>query len=99
MFRKREQLFLKKMFSLAIDWPLVISRVPNASREIPARLGATARAVDHWLQGRSKPSADHVVGLMAEFDEVADAILEASRRNGGLTQVQKRKLLEAIGEK
>lgn len=99
MFPKPKQFFRTTMTALAVDWPLVIGRVPNATREIPARLNTTVRAVENWLQGRAKPNGDNVVHLMAHFDEVADALLEASnRKHGGLTFEQKRKLLEAIGE-
>jgi len=97
-FHKREKLFRTTMTALALDWPLVIGRVPNATREIPARLNTTVRAVENWLQGRVKPSGDNVVALMREFDEVADAILEHAQRNQGLTEVQKRKLREVLGE-
>lgn len=100
VFHKRKQFFRTTMNALALDWPLVIGRVPNATREIPARLNTTVRAVENWLQGRAKPNGDNVVALMASFDEVADAILEASGRNdtGKLTQTQRRKLLEILGE-
>ena len=99
MFHKPEKYFRKTMTALAIDWPLVIGRVPNASREIPARLNTTTRAVENWLQGRAKPSGDNVVGLFAHFPEVTDAILKATGKDeGGLTWEQKRKLLQILGE-
>lgn len=100
MFPKRKQFFRTTMNALALDWPLVIARVPNALREIPARLNVTPRCTENWMQGRSKPSADNVVALIAMFDEVHDAIIErANRKSGGLTAVQTRKLLEVLGEK
>jgi len=101
VFRKPEKFFRKTMTALALDWPMVIGRVPNAMREIPARVSATPRAVENWLQGRAKPNGDNVIQLFAQFDEVADAILEASGRNdeGKLSQEQRRKLLEILGER
>lgn len=99
MFHKPERLFRKTMNAIALDWPLVIGRVPDAVKQIPARLNTTPRAVENWLQGRTKPNGDNVVHLMANFPEVADAILEVSNlRTGGLTEVQKAKLLQIIGE-
>ena len=99
MFHKREQYFRKTMTALALDWPLVIGRVPDAVKAIPACLNTTPRAVENWLQGRAKPSADNVVGLIANFDVVADAILQATNRNeGGITWEQRRKLLSILGE-
>lgn len=99
MFRKPERLFRKTMNALALDWPLVIGRVPDAAKAIPARLNTTPRAVENWLQGRAKPSADNVVGLICHFDVVADAILSATNRSDkGLTWEQKNKLLQILGE-
>lgn len=100
-YPRKERLFVKmSSLATAIDWPLVIGRVPNAVREIPARLNVTTRCTENWLQGRAKPSGDKVIALFAHFDEVADAILEASGRNdtGKLSQAQRRKLLEILGE-
>jgi hypothetical protein len=96
-FRKREQFFRKAMTALALDWPLVIGRIPDAIRAIPARIDVTERCAGNWLQGRAKPSADNTVALMANFPEVADAILEAAglNDNASLTAVQRRKLAEA----
>lgn len=98
MFRPREKFF--RVTTLALDWPNIISRVPNALREIPARTPNTTRTVFNWITGRAKPSGDNVVMLIAEFDEVHDAVLDAAnRKQGGLTAVQTRKLLEVLGEK
>jgi transcriptional regulator with XRE-family HTH domain len=77
-----------------------ICRIPNARFEIPARLRVSSRTVENWLSGSTEPRASHLIALMREFDEVADDILRLSdRQQGGLTHEQKRKLLEAIGEK
>lgn len=96
-FRKREHLFRTTMTALAIDWPLVIGRIPDAIRAIPAALNVTERCAGNWLQGRTKPSGDNVVCLLAHFDVVHDAILEAARgKPEGLTAVQARKLRDAL---
>lgn len=97
-FRSTQKYFRKTMYSAALDWPNIISRVPNATKEIPARTQNTPRTVENWLQGRAKPNGDNVVFLMSQFAEIADAILEAAKINNGLTEVQKRKLREIIGE-
>lgn len=96
-FRKPEQLFRKTMTALALDWPLVIGRVPDAIRAIPAALGVTERCTGNWLEGRAEPRANNVVALMANFPEVADAILEAAglNDNGGLSAVQRKQLQDA----
>jgi transcriptional regulator with XRE-family HTH domain len=96
VFRHTRKLLPKYMSAIAAT----ICRVPNARFEIPARLRVSARTVENWLSGSTEPRASHLIALMREFDEVADEILRMSdRQQGGLTQVQKRKLLEAIGEK
>jgi len=84
------------MHAIALDWPNIVSRIPNATRVIPMRTKYTASTVGKWLQGIAKPSGDSVAILMLEFDEFADALLEATKRSdGALSQVQKRKLIEA----
>lgn len=99
MFRKQEKFFRKTMTAVALDWPLVIGRVPDAVKQIASRNIATPRAAENWLQGRAKPSGDNVVQLFAHFPEVADAILEATKRNEkGLTWEQRTKLLQILGE-
>lgn len=98
--RSQRKLALKTMNAFALDWPNIVSRIPDATRVIPARTKYTASTVGKWLQGLAKPSGDSVATLLMEFDEFHDAILEATQRKGdGLTAVQKRKLLEVLGEK
>lgn len=95
-FRSPRKVLPKHMTALAAT----ICRIPNARFEIPARLRVSARTVENWLSGSTEPRAGHLIALMREFDEVADDVLRlSSRQQGGLTEVQKRKLLEAIGEK
>lgn len=99
-FRSTEKYFRKTMNAIALDWPNIISRVPNAAKEIPARTPNTPRTVENWLQGRSIPNGNNVVFLMSEFAEVADAILEAAnRKQDGLSQTQREAILKIIGEK
>ncbi len=98
-FRSPKQLFSKTMHAVALDWPRIISRVDNATKVIPKRSSLTPRCVENWLEGRSKPNADNVVWLMSEFAEVADEILAAAKIDNGLSEVQKRKLREVLGEK
>jgi len=77
-----------------------ICRIPNARLEIPARIRVSPRTVENWLSGSTEPRAGHLIALMREFDEVADAVLEASNRNQpGLTHAQRTKLLSILGEK
>lgn len=41
----------------------------------------------------------NLIALMREFDEVADAVIEAAnRKQGGLTHEQRARLLKVIGE-
>ena len=98
-FRSHEKYFRKTMNAIALDWPNIINRVPNAVKEISARTPNTPRTIENWLQGRAIPNGNNVVFLMSEFAEVADAILEAAKIDNGLTEVQKRKLREVLGEK
>lgn len=88
----------KTMTSLALDWPNLISRIPDATRVIPARTRYTASTVGKWLQGQTKPNGDSVFALMSHFDEFADAILEAAGRaeNDKLSQVEKRRVRELL---
>lgn len=77
-----------------------LCRIPNARIVIPAAIGVSARTVENWLSESTEPKASNLIALMREFDEVADAVIQASgRANGGLTHEQKRKLLEVLGEK
>lgn len=95
VFRSQRSVLPKYMTAISAT----ICRIPNARFEIPARLRVSARTVENWLSGSTEPRAAHLIALMREFDEVADDVLkQAGRQQGGLTQVQKRKLLEAIGE-
>lgn len=97
--RSPRKLDHKTMGALALDWPNLISRIPDATRRIPARTPVTASTVGKWLQGCTKPNSDNVVHLMAEFSEFADAVLEAAnRKQNGLSHVQKAKLLEVLKE-
>lgn len=77
-----------------------ICRIPNARFEIPARLRVSARTVENWMSGSTEPRSTHLIALMQHFAEVTDDVLKlAQRQPGGLTETQKQKLLEAIGEK
>lgn len=93
------QRFLDLTMSAALAISQAILRVPDAPRAIPRRIPVSGQTVSNWIEGRTTPSAVNLIQLMAEFDEVADEVLRLSQRGGGLTEVQKRKLLEAIGEK
>ena len=95
--RSPRKFSVKTMATLALDWPNLVSRIPDATRVIPARTRYTASTVGKWLQGQSKPNGDSVVTLMAEFAEFADAVIEKTNRKGsGLSQVQTQKLLEVL---
>lgn len=60
----------------------------------------SARTAANWQTGATTPNADNFASLMANSDEFADAVLDATgRRKGKMTFVQRRKLLEVIGEK
>lgn len=97
--RSPRKFSLKTMHAFALDWPNLVSRIPDATRVIPARTKYTASTVGKWLQGLAKPSGDSVATLLMEFDEFHDAIIEATnRKREGLTAVQTRKLLEVLGE-
>ena len=77
-----------------------ICRIPNARLEIPARIRVSPRTVENWLSGSTEPRATHLIALMHHFAEVTDDVLRmAQRERGGLTQVQKERLMEVIGEK
>lgn len=93
------QKFLGRSMTAALALSQAILRVPNAQRAIPRVLGVTAQTVSNWIDGKSAPSADNLISLMAEFDEVADAVLEASnRKQHGLTHEQRSKLLKLLGD-
>lgn len=97
MFRKPEKYFRKTMTALAIDWSLVIGRVPDAVRAISHELRVAPRTPENWIQGRAKPSADNAVALMARFPEVFDAVMEGigKRDDATLSATDRQKLLEA----
>jgi hypothetical protein len=98
--RPRERLFRMNTLTASLDCPLIISRIPNAVKEISARLSVSDKCAEHWLTGRAKPNGDNVVALLAQFDEVCDEVLRIANRNqGGLTQAQRTALLKVIGEK
>ena len=82
----------------ALDWSRVVALVPQASEQIPAALRVTRQTADNWLEGRTKPSADNAVALMASFPQVADAILEAAgiNDNSKLSQVERRRVRELL---
>lgn len=42
--------------------------------------GASEGAVKAWLWGRSQPSADHLIGLMAHSEQILAAVLTAAGR-------------------
>lgn len=95
LFRSTRKLLPQYMSAIAAT----ICRVPNARFEIPAKIRVSARTVENWLSGATQPSAENLIALMREFDEVADDVLKlAQRQQGGLTHEQRRKLLTVIGE-
>lgn len=99
MSQHRIQKFLNRAMPAALAISEAILRVPNAQRDIPRALGVTYQTVSNWIDGKSAPSAEHLISLMAEFDEVADAVLEASnRKQNGLTYEQRSKLLKLLGD-
>jgi transcriptional regulator with XRE-family HTH domain len=96
VFRSHRKFLPKNMSAIAAT----ICRIPNARFEIPARLRVSARTVENWLSGSTEPRAGHLIALMREFAEVTDEVLKlAERQRSGLTEAQREKLLEAIGEK
>src|SRR5690606_11470304 len=42
--------------------------------------GASAKTISNWLAGETAPSAEHLIALMTEFDEVFEVICELSGR-------------------
>jgi len=85
------------MSDIALDWSQMVSRIPDAVRQIPARTPVTPGTVAKWLQGSTKPSADNVAILMEEFAEFADAMVERAKvRHGAFTFQEARKLKEAL---
>lgn len=96
VFRPLRKLLPNNMTAIAAT----ICRIPNARFEIPARLRVSSRTVENWLSGSTEPRAGHLIALMRHFAVVTDGVLKlAERERGGLTETQKAKLLEAIGEK
>lgn len=86
------------MSALALELPRDLTRIPlDAMATVTGRCKRTCR---NWIDGITTPNAPDLILLMKEFDQVTDDVLRlSSRQQGGLTEVQKRKLLEAIGEK
>lgn len=76
-----------------------IKKIPAA--RLSESTGCSLRTAENWRSGSTQPSADHLVTLIRDFDEIADAVVTATgrRKEGALTFVQIRKLLEVIGEK
>jgi transcriptional regulator with XRE-family HTH domain len=96
VFRSPFKVLPKNMTAIAAT----ICRIPNARLSIPAAIGVSSRTVENWLSGSTEPRAGHLIALMRAYAEVTDDVLKlAERQRGGLTEVQKSKLLEAIGEK
>lgn len=83
-----------------IYWPVLAALKSVPAAAIVRATGCTARSAENWRSGATQPSAVYLLTLMANVAEVADAILEASGRNntGKLSEVQRRKLLEILGE-
>lgn len=44
--------------------------------------GANERTVKNWFSGKYGPSGEHLVGLMRHSDDVLQAVLELSGRDG-----------------
>lgn len=91
---------LRKGFSmtaLAVELPRILTRIPlDAMATVTGRCERTCR---NWIDGITTPNAPDLITLMTHFDEVADDVLRLSaRQQGGLTEVQKRKLREIIGD-
>src|SRR5690554_1516775 len=42
--------------------------------------GASTKTISNWLAGETAPSAEHLIALMTEFDEVFEVICELSGR-------------------
>lgn len=96
VFRSHLKVLPKNMTAIAAT----ICRIPNARLSIPAALGVSARTVENWLSGSTESRAGHLIALMRHYAEVTDDVLKlAERKPGGLSETQKAKLLEAIGEK
>lgn len=72
-FHSPKKFFDRTMSALAISQ--IVSRVPNAARQIPPRLKVTSQTVDNWISGRTMPTALNLVALMTEFEEVTTAVL------------------------
>lgn len=86
------------MTALALELPRVLTRIPLDA--MATVTGRCKRTCSNWIDGVTSPSAPDLIALMTHFDEVTDDVLRLSQRQqGGLTHEQKRKLLEAIGEK
>lgn len=43
-------------------------------------MGASTKTISNWLAGETAPSAEHLIALMTEFDEVFEVICELSGR-------------------
>ena len=95
VFRHPRKLLPKNMSAIAAT----LCRIPNARLSIPAAIQVSARTVENWLSGATQPTAQNLIALMREFDEVADDVLQMTdRANSNLTHEQRRKLLQVLGE-
>lgn len=52
----------------------------SSAKEIAGKIGAGVGTVRKWLRGENGPSGEHLLKLVAESDEVWNAVLELSGR-------------------
>lgn len=69
---------------------------PNAASALAEVAGCTERTAENWLAGDYAPRAQHLLALVAEFDEVADAFLEMSGRGKSLDRERLERALAVL---
>ncbi|MGE6696721.1 hypothetical protein ACQKH5_03450 [Hyphomonas sp. NPDC076900] len=60
--------------------------------------GANERTVKNWFSGKYGPSGEHLVGLMRHSDDVLQAVLELSGREGLSNAIRIRRAEQIIRE-
>lgn len=97
--KKRKKLhFDARQIALAFSGALkrAVADRPHAAATLARIAGCNERTAENWLAGDYAPRAQHLLALVAEFDEVADAFLEMSGRSPSLDRERLERALAVL---
>ena len=77
--------------------PALVALCRDAKAKLVANaIGSTVRTGENLLDGKHAASAAHLVALMAEFEEVTDAVLEMAGRKQPMDAERVRRAIEIL---